>query len=337
MAMKRKREARGGKREARVDRRYARRATRKGWVLRRPAHLGRILGCVAAAALVAALALVWGSYLKAEADARHAAAERGEWTLDPETATPIPVDVPDIRAVSIKPQGNVGDILIAGEHDGVILPLGSASGTLNYTSSVAAEAGLSMAPDAVSLPEDVARVQKRGLNVTAVFTVTCFEETDPALRAYRRGLELALLREYAGAGMDDILLLGLPAGDSASDGLSMGFLTELRTLLADLENPPALGAALSLACIDGGGTETETSPYAGNLTPARILKACDYVALDLRGCTEEEAAAVLPRISYAYVRYSLRLLLNRQTPASAEDALSHGFERIFEMDPPEGT
>lgn len=324
------------KREARVERRYARSATKKGWVLRRPAHPGRILAILLAILLVSALALVWGSYLKAEADARAAAAERGEWTLDAETATPIPVDVPDIRAVSIRPQGNVGDILIAGNHGGVILPLGSANSPLGYLSSVAAEAGIPVSAEAVSLSEDVARVQKRDLNVTCSFTVTCFAETDPALRAYRRGLELALLREYAAAGMDDLLLLGLPGGDEALDELTVVFLTELKALLSDLESPPAVGVAIAPACFeakDSPETETGTPPlYAGNLTPTRILHACDYIAMDLRDCDAEEVASILPRISYAYVRYSLRLLLNQQIPVAVEDALSHGFERIFEMD-----
>ena len=328
MAMKRKR-------EARVERRYARSATKKGWVLRKPAHLGRILAILVAVLLVAALALVWGSYLKAEADARAAAAERGEWTLDPGVTTPIPVEVPDIRAVSIKPQGNVGDILIAGQHGGVILPLGSVEQPLAYLSSVGTAAGLSIAADAVSLPEDVARVQKRDLNVTGTFTVTCFDESDPSLRTYRRGLELALLREYAEAGMNDILLLGLPAGDDIADGLATAFLADLKALLAELESPPALGVALLPACFTvEGETETEAgSPYAGSLTPARMLNVCDYVAMDLRDCDASEVASILPRIPYAYVRYSLRLLLDRNTPAAVEDTLSHGFTRIFEMEP----
>ena len=324
------------KREARVERHYARSATKKGWVLRKPAHLGRILIAFVAGILVVALALVWGSHLKDEADARAAAAERGEWTLDAETAIPIPVEVPDIRAVAIRPQGNVGDILIAGKHGGVILPLGSAQGELGYLSSVATAAGLSVSAEAVSLPDDVARVQKRGLNVTATFTVTCFTETDPALRAYRRGLELALLREYAAAGMNDMLLVGLPAGDTASDKQTVEFLAELKTLLDDLESPPALGVALDPGCFAvEAADETETGtppPYAGSLTPARILGACEYIAMDLRAYTEEDLSAILPRIPYVYVRYSLRLLLNDQAPAAVEDALSHGFERIFEME-----
>ena len=320
------------KRRSRDERRYARSATKKGWVMRRPAHLGQILAITVGGVLVVVLALVWGSYLKTEADRREAAAERGEWTLDPETATPIPVEVPAIRAVEIYPEGNVGDILIAGNHGGVILPLGRADAPLPYRSDVASEAGLPSAAEAVSLPDDVARVAKRGLNVTCVYTVTCFEETDPALRAYRRGLELALLRDYAEAGMHDLLLLGLPAGDEASDREAAVFVSDLKQLMVGLENPPAVGVALAVSCFASEDADGE-GPVAGSLTPARILGVCDYVAMDLRSHTAEDTAALLPRLSYAYVRYSLRLLMNVRDSAAVEDALSHGFERVFELQP----
>ena len=128
---------------------------------------------------------------------------------------------------------------------------------------------------------------------------------------------------------------GLPAGDEIADGLATAFLADLKALLAELESPPALGVALLPACFTvEGETETEAgSPYAGSLTPARMLNVCDYVAMDLRDCDASEVASILPRIPYAYVRYSLRLLLDRNTPAAVEDTLSHGFTRIFEMEP----
>ena len=66
---------------------------------------------------------------------------------------------------------------------------------------------------------------------------------------------------------------------------------------------------------------------------ACVLLIIVLVAMDLRDLTSEEVTATLPHIRYVYVRYSLRLLTDRQTPAATEDALSHGFERIFEMDP----
>ena len=69
------------------------------------------------------------------------------------------------------------------------------------------------------------------------------------------------------------------------------------------------------------------------MTPAYILNACDYLAMDLRVLSADEVATILPHIRYAYVRYALRLLTDQNIPAVTEEALSHGFERIFEMEP----
>ena len=338
------------KQESREQRRYTRSSTKKGWILRRPAHLGRILAIAFAAVSVIALALVWGNYLKAKSDAYRASLENGEWTLNREIATPHPVDVPDLRAMSIKPEGNVGDILIAGDHDGVIMTLKTEEGSLLYASAVGAAAGCTVQDGAVSLADDVARVQKRGLNVTCAFSVTCFASSDTAEQVYLRGLELALLREYAEAGMNDILLFGLPAGDDVKDQKTIDFLQELREVLADLPNPPAIGVALHITNFSTdetyvpipdttedaeAGIPVGTTPlYAGNITPARMLNACDYLAMDLRDLNGEEIAFVLPHIRYTYVRHSLRLLIDKNIPSAVEDALSRGFERIFEMDPP---
>ena len=103
------------KHESRDQRRYTRNSTNKGLILRRPAHLGRILVILLASVAIVVVALIWGSYLKAESDAYRASLENGEWTLNQEIAIPHPVTVPDMRAISIKPEGNVGDILIWSE------------------------------------------------------------------------------------------------------------------------------------------------------------------------------------------------------------------------------
>ena len=346
------------KRESRDQRRYTRRSTKRGFVLRPPAHPWRIVGGVLTVVIVVALALVSGSYLKARSDAFREAAERGEWTLEADSTVLAVVEVPDVSACSIKPMGNVGDIIIAGEPDGVIMTLNTAEGTLCYRSSIGEAAGLAVEADAPTLTEDVNRVSKRGLHVTCAFTVTCLSAENPATQTYLRGLELALLREYAEAGMTDILLLGLPAGSDAKDAASMEFLQDLRDLLADLPAPPAVGAALGLAnfttedheipipaLIETTDESQSTalpsvrvpdgkSPhYVGDITPARFLSACDYLAIDLRTLTAEAVDAVLPHLPDAYTRYSLRLLSDVHTPAIAEDMKSHGFRRVFEMEP----
>jgi hypothetical protein len=249
------------------------------------------------------------------------------------------VTVPDIRAVRIKPEGNVGDILIAGRHDGVILPLCDGGGIPLYASKVANAAGMVVSSGAPSLPDDVARVSKRGLNVTVVYTVTCFSTPDAAVAAYRRGLDLALLLECAEARPHDILLLGLPSGNDVNDRRAAEFLTELSELLEGLPARPALGVALPPSAFaarsdSGDETDTDTPLYAGTLSPARLLTFCDYLAMDLRAMSAVGVTTLLPDIRYAYTRYSLRLLVNVTDREAVDTALNAGYGRVFEMDPP---
>ena len=335
--------------ESREQHRLIRSSTKQRTVLRPPAHLGRIIAITVAVIAVILLALGCGVYLKARSDAHRQAVEEGNWMLDEGVPPYRPISVPSIRAVAIRPEGNVGDILIGGLHGGVILPLQDGDGTLLYESDVAASAHLTMSASPVDLSDDVARIAKRGLNVTCVYQVTCFDTTNSAERTYRRGLDLALLREYAEGGMHDLLILGLPAGNDSADRLTVAFLQDLYALLSELPKRPAIGVALPASAFASDDTVTPTDPkadelaglpegttqiYGGNITPARILNQCDYLAMDLRGETSEGVASVLPHIRYAYVRYSLRLLLSQEAPDAVEDALSHGFERLFEMEPP---
>ena len=346
------------KRESRDQRRFTRSSTKKGFVIRPPAHPWRIVGGVVAVIAVVALALVWGSYLKTRSDAFREAQERGEWTLEADSTLNRPVAVPNLRAVSIKPMGNVGDIIIAGDHGGVIMTLRTTDGTLCYRSNVGEMAGLTTESDAPTLTDDVARVSRRGLHTICAFAVTCFDAPDSATHTYLRGLELALLREYAEAGMNDILLFGLPAGTDGKDADTVAFLGDLQALLADLPSPPAVGVALSAACFTTEDHPIPTLPeavtssesdssalppvkipdgkpphYVGDVTPARLLTACEYLVLDLRSLTAAEIETALPHLPYAYTRYSLCLLVDKKSPAIAEEILSHGFERVLEMDP----
>lgn len=341
------------KKQSREERRLTRSSTKRGFVIRPLAHPGRILAVSLAAVAIVALALVWGSRLKAKSDAYREALEMDAWTVDPDMAPAAPVPVPDIRAAAILPEGSVEELLAAGDHQGVILPLCEADGTLLYASDLATAAARPVHPEAPSLKADAARVSQRGLRVICAFRVTFPEAGDPVTSTYLRGLELALLREYAEAGMDDLLLFGLPAGSRDRDETATAFLADLRALLSDLPEPPALGVALPLSCMTAPDSDPSTDPsadtsadtaadpqgesplYAGNISPARLLNACDYLALDLRDQPPARVAAILPNIRYAYVRYSLRLLMNPETPEGVEDALSHGFARIFEMPPEE--
>lgn len=342
------------RKEPRNSQRMARGSTKKRARLRGAVRPWQIITLVLCALAGVVLALVWGNSLKAKSDAYREQQALGDWTVDNAITDPIPADVPDIRAVQIKPEGNVGDILIAGKHGGVILPLCGDDGIPLYASRIATAAGMAVAPDAPSLPDDIARVSRRGLNVTVVYTVTCFSVADTAEATFRRGLDLALLRECAEARPNDILLLGLPSGSDPSDRRAVAFLNELNALLADLSARPAIGVALppstfaadTLTRGDGftqgsasaeADTEVETAErplYAGEISPARILAACDYLAMDLRSMSAVGVSTLLPDIQFPYVRYSLRLLVNIHDRDAVESALKRGYGRVFEMEPP---
>ncbi len=324
------------------SRRYAARATRRRLRFRPPAHPGRIVACVVGAAAVIALALVWGSYLKTKSDAYRAAEEAGAWTLS-ETVSPVrPVTVPAYRAASILPGHNTGDIVLGGKHEGILLPLVAPDGTLRVGLSLAEAAGLSTEPDAPAAVDEVARISRRSLYVVGLFPVTHHHESDLSLSTYRRGLEMGLLLELAEAGFDELLLVGLPCGDEASDRMAISFVEDLKAALATLPDAPAVGVVLPLAAFEGGDTgETDTNGdslplYTGNPTPARLLSAADYAVADLRGKTATETDGLLPRFSYAYSRYDLRLLCDADGDA-VDEALSHGFDRVYECMPEAAT
>jgi hypothetical protein len=81
--------------------------------------------------------------------------------------------------------------------------------------------------------------------------------------------------------------------------------------------------------------ETDGRPlYAGEISPGRILAACDYLAMDLRSMSSVGISTLLPDIQFPYVRYSLRLLVNANDREAVESVLKRGYERVFEMEPP---
>ena len=322
------------KKEPRDSQHYARGSTKKRTRRKKFIRPWQILVPTLSGLLAIALALVLGNYLQAKSDEYREQGD-GDWLTPDETVESLPVPVPDIRAISISPEGNVGDILIEGNHGGVILPLCDSTGIPLYASKVASAAGMAVSPSAPSLTDDVARISRRELNVTVVYTVTCFSTPDAAVSTYRRGLDLALLRECAEARPGDILILGLPSGSDAADRQAMEFLSELDALLADLPAAPAIGVSLppSAFASDSADKTADTPLYAGNLSPARLLTYCDYVAMDLRSTSAVGIATLLPDIRYAYTRYSLRLLINIDDQVAVSNTVEKGFDRVFEMAP----
>ena len=311
--------------------RLARISTRRTSLRQRdPKKRKRIRFWVIGAILVIVAALLWGNYLKAESDARRAAAEADEWLLEAEDATPIPVPVPTVNAGYAAPSQKMQTAQDM-SYDAVTFDLGSCLAPLPYSVDLPAISGLTVNPGAPSLVSDVTRFKNAGFYVIGVFTVTSFDTTDTSEQTLRRGLEMTLLSLYAKAGVDDILLLGLPVNTDAADAAATTYLRDVKALFASMVTEmPALGVALHPSAFVGEQLAHDGSLiYAGNLTPGRMLAACDYLALDLR-LVGTQVGEILKGMQYAYVRYNLRLLTSLEYTDTAAYALSHGFGRIFE-------
>ena len=325
--------------EKREQYRYARRSTKRGWILRRPKHLWRILAIVLAVMVVITAALVWGNILKAKSDAYEAAKEADEWTPDSHITTPIRGDrqLPSYRARRI----DVGDGVssLSNSYGGVVLEMGNVSDGLVFSSAVVKMSSVSC--DGYSLQKEVDRLHGADLEVTGVFRVVSLGETDNATATYLRGLEMSILTEYAATGIDDILLLGIPTETDAGLEAAMIYLSDLRKSMIENDAVARIGVSFSPESFVSGDAEQETVDavettegdslaYAQNPAMGRILAVSDYLAMDLRELSEgTDLDVFLKNVQYAYVRYGLRLTVNTRTFAS--EIASHGFERIIEM------
>ncbi len=311
--------------------RLARRATRRtSFRHRDPTKWRRIWLWIIGAAVIITVALLWGNHLKAQSDARRAAEEADDWLLEEETAVPIPVAVPSVNAGYAAPTQKMQTSQNI-SYDAVTFDLGSCLTPLPYSVELPALSGLSISNGAPALASEVTRFKNAGLYVIGVFTVTSFDTSDISEQTLRRGLEMTLLSLYAKAGVDDILLLGLPVGSDSADAAATTYLLDVETLFASVPaEVPALGVALHPTAFVGDTLAEDGSfIYAGNLTPGRMLSACDYLALDLR-TAGAQVGDILKGMQYAYVRYNLRLLTSLEQSDTADYALSHGFGRIFE-------
>ncbi len=347
----------------RTPRRYCRNSTKRRLSLRNIRHPGRVLACLIGTLAVIITALLWGNHLRKQSESFRDSAHVEDWTVD-ESIKPIhPVAVPAVRAVEIFPEGNTGDILIAGQHGGIVLPLceglltDKATATYLFESSVSALAGLPVTQEAPRLSDEILRITRRGFHLTFRYTLSFPAAVDTASETYLYGLELSLLYEAVTSGAGD-LLLALPSPeeiDTASlsrektDAMlqkALAFIKELKQMTADLASPPAIGLLLPLTILSDNEAppldepwreyaESEApsaaSSYIGSLQVGRLLAVTDYLAIDLRGLSTDALEDALSRLAFSYVRYSLRLAIAKNEPSLSEVVIQHGFSRLFEI------
>ncbi len=325
----------------RQARRYAEHATRRGGSPRDPRRIKYILALIIGMVLVITLALVWGNILKARSDAYHQSHPSVEWTLDEEITAPVMAE-PSIGDAAVMVPGGA----VPKAYEAALLDLGVGTEDSPYASEVLSKAGLLSTADRVDLSDDIARVHAWGISAAGLFTVTSLSETDPVMAAYSRGLELARLTECATAGLDEIMLMGLPTGDITQDTAAAAYVTDLKKTMSTLDNVPVITVILPMQAYAEQAGDGSWS-YDRLLTPGRLLSACDGLVLDLTATTAEDIAAVLQGMQYPYVRYGLRLLINGEAtvPDMTTDggesvtvealAREHGFERLMVWRPAE--
>ena len=318
---------------ARLRRHTSRRSTRRlsqGW---RGGALKKILLTFICVVGILIVALVWGLHLKAKSDALAQAQAAGEWTLEENITTPIiHVGTPVLRAGYAPPGGSLQKTQEDSVYGGVVIQLGSCTTALPYTLGEV-DIGVSYASGAPDLASHVSALKAKGLYVIGVFDVTSLDTADIALRTYRQGLEMSLLTLFAKAGVSDILLRGMPLGDDTKDAMAVDYIKAVKNLWATMpQATPALGVALLPIALQSDTSQADGTPiYAGELTPARLLKVCDYLALDTAGYhTTATIDPLLRGMQYAYVRYGLRLLMSRSHGEAVKHASECGFGRILE-------
>ena len=339
------------KKKAKQKNRYNRNSTKRRWIARPLKHPFRLLFSVVGCLAVIVTAVVWGNILQRKSEQYRADREAGRWQVDAEVSAdslPVVRDVPAVKAWPLEPQDGLNDFY-SGRYSAATLWLCRDDKSLPYESEVGTAAGYTCGDGPLS--RETKKLHNNNLRAVGVFTVHSLStpSDSTALTYYRMQTELAILEEYAAAGLDELLLVGLPT-DTDSIETSLEFVREVRKRLPD-ENAPLLGIGASPALM--------ATAMDGSALPAYCLTVCDFLALDLTDPSlysqyagepditlpetgdetpdantdsptfTSELSRLLYHYRYPYVRYNLRLLFTDEQKALAEEAADYGFDRFL--------
>ena len=347
--------------KAKQKNRYNRNSTKRRWIMRPLKHPFRLLFIALGCVTVIVTAVVWGNILQYKSEQYRADREAGRWRVETEAeADPLPAvrDVPNVNAWPLAPRDGLEDFY-SGRYSAATLWLCREDGTLPYLSEVGAAAGYTCGESPLS--RETQKLHNNDLRAVGVFTVRSLAEPSDsdALTHYRMQTELAILEEYAAAGLDELVLVGLPT-DAASIETSLEFVRQVRQHLT-ADNAPLLGISVSPALM--------ATAMEGSSLPAYCLTVCDFLAMDLTdpalygyyaggtdvalpsGDTPSDATAsasdepaftselsrLLYRYRYPYVRYKLRLLFTDNQKALSAESADYGFNNILTVMAPEAT
>lgn len=268
---------------------------------------GRVLVILASALIIFALSLVLGRYLQAQVAALPPRGEMPESMLQGQ----LPADTSDASEVSIMASNlalsplsdpvavNAAvEELTLGSREAVSLVVRDGAGEVHFRSTVAR--GLTgqeaAGPDLGSL---ATTLREAGIYASAVFAVTSFAEPDAVARELQHAFEISLAAEVGAAGVDELLLVGLPITVDTLDDIA----AYVGEIAEQLDDDVHLVVALPHEIVDGA---------AGTVLASRLSQMADALALDLRGLDSEAYVAAVEDVfadaSLYFSKYNMRVL-----------------------------
>lgn len=286
----------------------------------------RILIIVISAVVIFGLSLLLGYYLRTQVDTMPKRGDlpaemlSGQLPADTSDASKISIMAPDLPLDGIPDAAAVAaavEELVLGSREAVSLCLRDDAGEVYYRSAVAQNL-TGQQPDGVDLSLLLPALRDADIYTSAMFGVTAFTAPGTGEGDLLYAYESSLIAEIGSAGIDEILLTGLPVTVDTLDAVS-DFLGEVRRQLPDsVQLAVAIPAAL-------------TREAAGTVLIKQLSLYADTIALDLRdlSLSEEEtladaAAELFTDASLYFSKYNMRVLLpaaDRETFAALRQSM----------------
>lgn len=237
------------------------------------------------------LALIIGNALgkSAEKIPGQSSAPTFSYTYEADAVQPIKAKVFNIT-------NQVNDSIAKLNASAVSLYLRKGSGAPAYKSNVAnAILGVTGAFDLV---EYVSAFHKKDIYVSACFDCYSFSIKSSSAREAAIAFEAAMIAEIADAGVDDIVLLGLPVTDEG-----IAYASELFKKVREINANAILGAAIDYTNIISPNGAAALEDYS---------KFADFCAIDASNAQSNgaSAASIANSLIYAFEVYPLRLLIS---------------------------